>query len=93
MKTNNNMNQIPQNIINKIYGYIKNNRIEKCLEQIKYYKKKYDIERIYYYGNYCNYMNCQDQKHFFHYVFDQQRKNIQNNQIHFIKNTNCISIG
>ena len=46
-----NMGKIPQNIIHKIYEYIKNNRFEKCLEQLKYYKNNYDIDRIYYCGN------------------------------------------
>ena len=66
------MSKIPQNIIHKIYGYIKNNRFEKCLEQLKYYKNNYDIDSIYYYGNYKYYMNNQDQKYFCHYIFDKK---------------------
>ena len=84
-----NMGKIPQNIINKIYGYIINNRLEKCLEQLKYYKNNYDIDRIYYYGNYNYYMNLQEKKYFCNYIFD--KKIHKKNQIHFVNNN--ISIG
>ena len=74
------MGKIPQNIIHKIYGYIKNNRLEECLEQLKYYKNNYDIDRIYYYGNYNYYMNNQYQKYFCHYIFDKNRIRTVNRQ-------------
>ena len=87
------MGKIPHNIIHKIYRYIKNDKFEKCLTQLKYYKNNYDIDRIYYYGNYNYYMKNQDQKYFCHYIFDKKIQ--KKNQIHFIKNnnTNIISIG
>ena len=66
------MSKIPQNIINKIYGYHKNDRLKKCVQQLKYYKNNYDIDRIYYYGNYNYYMNLQDKNQFYHYVFDKK---------------------
>ena len=42
------MKNIPKNIINQIYKYIKNQDFEKCLTQLKYYKNNYDADVIYY---------------------------------------------
>ena len=79
-------------MISKYQVYIKNDKFEECLTQLKFFKNNYDIDRIYYYGNYNSYMNYIYQNHylFCHYIFDKKNKK---NQIHFINNTKIISIG